>query len=111
MKRCELRFLKKLCVRCHARKARIHRAGRVVWERRSVLCFECRRAVQNRLRSEVLALDRSFQHLPTLEVAPVRKGLVLPQFNATPFSEQGLLPEAHFNPSTSERRTYELEWA
>lgn len=108
MKCCELRCIKKLCVRCYARKARVRRDGRVVWDRRNVLCFECRRAAQNRLRSEVLALDHSFPHLPQLEMAPDPAKLVLSQFSSKPSSGQILVPEVHFYPSASERRTYEL---
>lgn len=111
MKRCEVRLLKKTCTRCHVRKARVSRDGRVFWERRNVLCFECQRAVQNRMRSEALASDRSFQLLLTLEAAPERAELVLRPLNANFSSEQSLLPEIYFNPSTKERWTYELERA
>lgn len=51
MKRCENRLLKKTCARCYERKARVRRAGSVVWLRENVLCFQCARSTQDQARS------------------------------------------------------------
>lgn len=109
MKRCELRSLQKLCVRCRTRKARVRQEGRVVWIRKNSLCFQCCRAAQDRLSPEALASAHVFQLPSSLGDFPHRAQIMPPHFNDGSISEQELLPEVPIIPSPIERRLYALE--
>jgi hypothetical protein len=58
MKRCEIRLLKKTCKGCHERRAHFRYSGRVKWDPEHNLCFQCFRAVRDRVRSLSLARQR-----------------------------------------------------
>jgi len=51
MKRASWRRERKLCKACEERRARFRYRGRVRWEARHALCFECHRDLLNRHRT------------------------------------------------------------